>query len=120
MAKAGRLPRTKRNKGVTRSARPGAQHKGIGIMKIVAIVTAGLALLLGGCTHTSLPPVSDANFTARDKQQLANPPYRQGAIPLAHQPQGVLFPPHEDPRAILGGTHGGYSFYVLPAGVGSR
>src|SRR5262249_58820824 len=110
MAKAGRLPRTKRNKGVTRSARPGAQHKGISIMKIVVIVTAGLALLLGGCTHTSLPPVSDANFTARDKQQLANPPYRQASISLPHQRQGVLFHRHEAPGAILVDTAGTLRF----------
>src|SRR2546430_8924378 len=100
MAKAGVL---QRQSGI--GASPGrpvrVPNRGIIIMKIVVIVTAGLALLLGGCMHTSLPPVSDANFTARDKQQLANPPYRQGAIPPPHQRQGVPYHHHETPRAIL-------------------
>src|SRR5215467_3163488 len=120
MAKAGRLPRTKRNKGVTRSARPGAQHKGIGIMKIVVIVTAGLALLLGGCTHTSLPPVSDANFTARDKQQLANPPYQQASIPLAYQRQVVPYHRNEAPGTVLVDTDARFVYYVLPEGRAIR
>src|SRR5439155_7417897 len=44
--RSGRLAQTQRNRGVTRSARPGAQHKGISIMKIVTIVTAGLVAML--------------------------------------------------------------------------
>src|SRR2546430_113655 len=32
------------------------------------------ALLLGGCMQATSHPVWDANFTARDKQQLTNPP----------------------------------------------
>src|SRR5260370_41589908 len=34
-------------------------------------------------------PVPDANFTARDRQQLANPPYRQAGIPPPY-PRHVL------------------------------
>src|SRR5262249_61304592 len=57
---------------------------GDSIMKIVIVVAAGTALLLGGCMQATLPPQWDTNFTARDRQQLANPPYRQGADPPPH------------------------------------
>ena len=89
-------------------------------MKIVAIVTAGLALLLGGCAHTSLPPVSDANFTARDKQQLANPPYQQASIPLDYQRQVVPYRRNEAPGTILVDTDARFVYYVLPEGRAIR
>jgi lipoprotein-anchoring transpeptidase ErfK/SrfK len=89
-------------------------------MKIVAIVTAGLAFLLGGCMHTSLPPVSDANFTARDKQQLANPPYRQASIALAYQRQVVPYHRNEAPGTILVDTDARFVYYVLPGGKAVR
>jgi lipoprotein-anchoring transpeptidase ErfK/SrfK len=89
-------------------------------MKIVAIVTAGLAFLLGGCMHTSLPPVSDANFTARDKQQLANPPYRQASIALAYQRQVVPYHRNEAPGTILVDTDARFVYYVLPEGRAIR
>src|SRR2546430_14102436 len=99
MAKAGVLHR---QSGI--GASPGrpvrVPNRGITIMKIVVIVTAGVALLLGGCMHTSLPPVSDANFTARDKQQLANPPYRQGAVPPPYQRQVGPYHRNAAPGAI--------------------
>src|SRR5439155_21922001 len=53
--RSGRLAQTKRNRGVTRSARPGAQHKGISIMKIVIIVTAGLVAMLSVAAAADLP-----------------------------------------------------------------
>src|SRR5437016_11539975 len=84
-------------------------------MKIVIIVTAGLALLLGGCMQATLTPVSDPNFTARDKQQLANPPYRQASIPPAYQRQVVPYHRNEAPGSILVDTDGRFVYYVLPA-----
>src|SRR5262245_23047968 len=89
-------------------------------MKIVVIVTAGLALLLGGCVHTSLPPVSDENFTARDKQQLANAPYRQASIPVAYQRQVVPYHRNEAPGTILVDTDARFVYYVLPEGRAIR
>src|SRR5215472_3325104 len=89
-------------------------------MKIVVIVTAGLALLLGGCMHTSPPPVSDPNFTARDKQQLANPPYRQASIPPAYQRQVVPYHRNEAPGSVLVDTDGRFVYYVLPEGRAIR
>jgi lipoprotein-anchoring transpeptidase ErfK/SrfK len=89
-------------------------------MKIVAIVTAGVALLLGGCAHTSLSPVSDANFTARDRQQLANPPYQQASIPVAYQRQVVAYQRNEAPGTILVDTDARFVYYVLPEGKAIR
>ena len=55
MVRSGRLAQTKRNRGVTRSARPGGQHKGISIMKIVIIVTAALVATLSVAAAADLP-----------------------------------------------------------------
>src|SRR5262249_58842913 len=55
MVEAGVLHRLKRNRGVTRSARPGAQHKGISIMKIIIIVTAGLFAMMSVAAAADLP-----------------------------------------------------------------
>jgi len=89
-------------------------------MKIVIIATAGLALLLGGCMQATLTPVSDPNFTARDKQQLANPPYRQASIPPAYQRQVVPYHRNEAPGSILVDTDGRFVYYVLPEGRAIR
>ncbi|MFL6798022.1 MAG: L,D-transpeptidase [Xanthobacteraceae bacterium] len=89
-------------------------------MKIVAILTAGLAFLLGGCGHTTLPPVSHANFTARDKQQLANPPYSQASIPAAYQRQVIPYDRNEAPGTILVDTDARFVYYVLPEGRAIR
>ena len=89
-------------------------------MKIVIIVTAGLALLLGGCMQATLTPVSDPNFTARDKQQLANPPYRQVSIAPAYQRQVVPYHRKEAPGSILVDTDGRFVYYVLPEGRAIR
>src|SRR5215471_19645155 len=70
-------------------------------MKIVIIAAAGTALLLGGCMQATLPPQWDTNFTARDRQQLANPPYRQASIPPAYQRQVVPYHRKEAPGSIL-------------------
>jgi len=89
-------------------------------MKIVVIVTAGLALLLGGCMQATRPPQWDTNFTARDRQQLANPPYRQASIPPAYQRQVVPYHRNEAPGSILVDTDGRFVYYVLPEGRAIR
>ena len=60
------------------------------------------------------PPVSDANFTARDRQQLANPPYQQASIPYAYQRQIVQFHRKEAPVSIVVDTDARFLYYVLP------
>src|SRR5215471_3921538 len=89
-------------------------------MKIVIIVTAGLALLLGGCMQATRPPQWNTNFTARDRQQLANPPYQQAAIPPAYQRQVVQYHRKEAPGSILVDTEERYVYYVLPGGKAIR
>src|SRR3954463_9491414 len=69
-------------------------------------------LLLGGCMQATTdrpPPLSDANFTARDRQQLANPPYQQASIPDAYQRQIVQFHRKEAPGSIVVDTDARFS-----------
>ena len=78
-------------------------------------------LLLGGCMQSgTLVPSSDANFTARDRQQLANPPYQRARISPAYQRQIVQYHRKEAPGSILVDTAGRYVYYVLPGGKAIR
>ena len=45
-------------------------------------------------------PVPDANFTARDRQQLAHPPYQQAWIPPAYRRQVVRYHRQEAPGTM--------------------
>jgi lipoprotein-anchoring transpeptidase ErfK/SrfK len=65
-------------------------------------------------------PVPDANFTARDRQQLANPPYQQAWIPPAYRRQVVRYHRKEAPRTVLVDTDARYVYYVLPEGKAMR
>ncbi|HEY6996162.1 MAG TPA: L,D-transpeptidase [Xanthobacteraceae bacterium] len=78
----------------------------------IALLLAGL--LLGGCVHTQLEPASEANFTARDKQQLANAPYAKANIPAAYQRAIVQFHRKEAPGSIVIDSDARYLYYVLP------
>ena len=95
----------------------GCRARGPTLVAAMAMLTA---LLLGGCMPATLSPVSDANFTARDKQQLTNPPYQQAWIPPAYQRQVVQYHRKEAPGSILIDTHGRYVYYVLPEGKAIR
>jgi lipoprotein-anchoring transpeptidase ErfK/SrfK len=95
------------------------------MMKIIMLVTAALftvptALLLGGCMQATQTPVSDANFTARDKQLLANPPYEKAWIPPAYQRQVVQYHRKEAPGSVLVDTGTRYVYFVLPEGKAVR
>ena len=87
-------------------------------MAVRGILFLLTGLLLGGCmqaTTSDRPsPVSDANFTARDRQQLANPPYEQASIPYAYQRQIVQFHRKEAPGSIVVDTDARFLYYVLP------
>src|SRR5215468_5987856 len=74
-------------------------------------------LLLAGCMQASL---SDPNFSARDRQQLANPPYRQAWISPTYQRQVVQYHRKEAPGSILVDTAGRFVYYVLPGGKAIR
>jgi len=78
------------------------------------------ALVLGGCMQATLNPVLDANFTPRDKQLLANPPYERAWIPPAYQRQIVQYHRKEAPGSILVDAGARYVYYVLPEGKAIR
>jgi lipoprotein-anchoring transpeptidase ErfK/SrfK len=79
------------------------------------------ALLLAGCMQSgTLAPSSEANFTARDKQQLANPPYQRVSISPSYQRQMVQYHRREAPGSILVETSGPFVYYVLPGGKAIR
>ena len=65
-------------------------------------------------------PVPDAHFTARDRQQLANPPYRQAWIPPEYRRQVVRYHRKESPGTVLVDTDARYVYYVLPEGKAIR
>jgi len=64
--------------------------------------------------------VSDANFTARDKRQLANPPYQQAWIAPDYQRQVVSYYRKEAPGSIVVDTAARHVFYVMPGGKAIR
>src|SRR3954454_14314482 len=89
-------------------------------MAVRGIVFLLSGLLLGGCMQATLDPVSDANFTARDKKLLTNPPYERASIPPAYQRQIVQYHRQEAPGSIVVDTDGRYLYYVLPDGKAIR
>ena len=78
-------------------------------------------LLLAGCMQGgTLAPSSEANFTVRDRQQLANPPYQKVSIAPTYQRQIVQYHRREAPGSVLGETSGPFVYYVLPGGKAIR
>ena len=75
-------------------------------------------LLLAGCMQTGSMP--DANFTARDRAQLANPPYQQAWISPAYQRQIVGYHRKDPPGTILVDTAQRFVYFVLPKGKAVR
>ena len=53
-------------------------------MRAIAFVIIGL--MLGGCMQETIEPASQAGWTARDKELMANLPYAQAEIPGAISP----------------------------------
>ena len=75
-------------------------------------------LLLAGCMQTG--SMLDANFTARDRAQLANPPYQQAWISPAYQRQIVDYHRKDPPGTILVDTPHRFVYFVLPKGKAVR
>ena len=88
------------------------------MLLVRGIVFSLSGLLLAGCMQSA--PIPDANFTARDRQQLANPPYQQAWIPPAYQRQVVNYNRAEPPGSILADTSQRYVYFVLPKGKAIR
>jgi lipoprotein-anchoring transpeptidase ErfK/SrfK len=78
----------------------------------LALLVVGL-LVLGGCMQTTLAPSTDANFTSRDRQLLAHPPYARADIPESFRRHIVDYPRREAPGTILVDTDARYLYYVL-------
>jgi lipoprotein-anchoring transpeptidase ErfK/SrfK len=70
--------------------------------------------MLGGCMQTTLAPSTDTNFTPRDRQLLAHPPYARADIPESFRRHVVDYPRKEAPGTILVDTEARYLYYVLP------
>jgi lipoprotein-anchoring transpeptidase ErfK/SrfK len=89
------------------------------LMRGILFPLAGL--LLAGCMQTgTLAPSSDANFTARDRRELANPPYQRASISPTYQRQIVQYHRKEAPGSVLVDTAGPFVYYVLPGGEAIR
>jgi lipoprotein-anchoring transpeptidase ErfK/SrfK len=84
------------------------------------VVLCLAAWTLGGCTQGTLAPASQANWTPRDRQLLANVPYRQAWIPGQYQRQIVDYGRKEVPGTIVVDTNSRYLYYVLPQGKAIR
>jgi lipoprotein-anchoring transpeptidase ErfK/SrfK len=88
-----------------------------GLMTCIPLI----GLLVGGCMQAgTLAPSSDANFTARDRRELANPPYRPASISPTYRRQIVRYHRKEAPGSILVDTRGPFVYYVLPGGKAIR
>ena len=71
------------------------------------------AVSFGGCAHSSVDEVK-ANWTARDRELLANPPYAQAQIPEQYKRHIVDYPRREAPATIVVDTDNRYLYLVLP------
>jgi lipoprotein-anchoring transpeptidase ErfK/SrfK len=90
--------------------------------RLVILLVGLLGLVLGGCTESSRfsSPSFGANFTARDRELLANPPYAQADIPEQFRRRVVDYPNKEPPGTILVNSDARYLYYVLPEGKAVR
>jgi len=77
--------------------------------------------LFVGCSMAAATPSSfDAKFTARDRRELANPPYQNVSLAPEHRRQIVRFHRQEAPGSIVVDASGPYVYYVLPDGKAIR
>ncbi len=90
-------------------------HHGLGLVLLCLAAWA-----LGGCAQGTLAPASQANWTPRDRQLLANAPYAQARIPGEYQRHIVDYRRKEVPGTIVVDTNSRYLYYVLPQGKAIR
>jgi lipoprotein-anchoring transpeptidase ErfK/SrfK len=85
------------------------------------VVVGILGLVLGGCVESgTLSPVSDASFSSRDKQLLANAPYARASIPESYQRHIVNYQRKEAPGTIVIDSDDKYLYYVMQGGKAIR
>jgi lipoprotein-anchoring transpeptidase ErfK/SrfK len=90
------------------------------IKKRLVFVVLGLAFLVSGCMQQTIEPASEANFTARDRKLLANPPYAKADIPEPFLRHIVDFHRKEGPGTIVVDPDARFLYYVLPNGKAIR
>jgi len=84
------------------------------------ILSSVIAFMLGACMQSQIAPTSDAGWTGRDRQLLANPPYARASIPEQYQRHIVDYSRREAPGTILVDTNSRYLYYVMPKGKAIR
>jgi lipoprotein-anchoring transpeptidase ErfK/SrfK len=91
------------------------------MLSVRGLIFLLVGLLVAGCMQSgTLAPASEASFTTRDRQQLANAPYQNVSISPTYQRQIVQYRRKEAPGSILVETHGPFVYYVLPGGKAIR
>jgi lipoprotein-anchoring transpeptidase ErfK/SrfK len=81
-----------------------------------AIVFVTVALMLDGCMQGTLAPATQAGWTGRDKQLIANLPYRHATIPEEFSRHIVEYSRKEAPGTIVVDTGNKFLYYVRPKG----
>jgi hypothetical protein len=79
-----------------------------------AIVFVIISLMLGGCMQETLAPVTQAGWSARDRQLMSNLPYAQATIPEEYRRHIVQYARREAPGRIVVDTNSKFLYYVLP------
>ncbi len=87
-------------------------------IRVIAFVIIGL--LLGGCMQETLEPATEAGWSVRDKQLMANLPYAQASIPEEYRRHIVEYTRKEAPGSILIDVDHKFLYYVLPKGQAIR
>jgi lipoprotein-anchoring transpeptidase ErfK/SrfK len=91
------------------------------MLSVRGLVFSLVGLLVAGCMQSgTLAPASEANFTTRDRQQLANPPYQNVSISPTYQRQIVQYHRREASGSVVVETNGPFVYYVLPGGKAIR
>jgi lipoprotein-anchoring transpeptidase ErfK/SrfK len=93
---------------------------GVSGSRLASLLVGLLGLVLSGCVQTTLSPSSEASFTSRDRQLLAQAPYRQANISEQYRRHIVDYSYKERPGSILVDTDARYLYYVLPGGKAIR
>ena len=86
----------------------------------LTFVTLCLSLMLGGCVTSKLEPASEASWTPRDKELIANAPYAKVAVPEPYRRHIVSYHRKELPGTIVVDTDARYLYYVLANGQAIR
>jgi lipoprotein-anchoring transpeptidase ErfK/SrfK len=89
-------------------------------IRLALCLVGSLGLVLGGCAGSTGSSSSDANFTPRDRELLASPPYAQADIPEQFRRQVVDYPYKQPPGTILVNPDARYLYYVMPGGKAVR